>query len=151
MVDRFFGNSQCALDDQFRLHVQNYTLYPCRRISVADVLIGVVDNNTLNPRRLMVLDKDREKITVFNPRNGKESILEYPGKSAFIYNDGCKCKIDILGTIGRNTGIKPDRRDHLYVARVDEIESADWQVWWAPLQLRGLSMHCRIISLSTIN
>lgn len=98
----------------------------------------------------MILDKDRETITVFNPKSGKEISLKYPGKSSFIHNEECGCKIDAQGIIRRNTEMVPDRRDHLFVATIGQIEDAGWQVWWAPLQLRGLAMHCRIIPEVTI-
>ncbi len=148
MANRFFGNEKCVLDDQFRLHIFGEVLSPCKRINLPKLVIGVVDNNTINPKRLMILNKDRENIEVFNPLNGKISNLAYPGKSSFIYYEECDKKIK--DTISLSTGINTDRRDHLYLTSVDKVENEGWEVWWAPLQLRGLALHCRLIHRATI-
>ena len=81
MVDRSFESEKCALDNQFRLHILDKILYPCKRINLPNLVIGIVDNNSINPKRLMLIDKDRENIEVFNPFNGEISNLTYPGKS----------------------------------------------------------------------
>ncbi|MBP6891932.1 hypothetical protein KBB92_03320 [Candidatus Shapirobacteria bacterium] len=148
MVDRSFESEKCALDNQFRLHILGKILYPCKRINLPNLVIGIVDNNSINPKRLMLIDKDRENIEVFNPFNGEISNLTYPGKSSFIYYEECGKKIK--DTILQNTGINTDRRDHLYLTSVDKVEGEGWEVWWAPLQLRGLALHCRLIHRATI-
>lgn len=150
MTDRFFGIEGCMLDDQFRLHIGNHVLLPCKRIITGDISIGIVDNKKINPKRLLILEKDKEVITVFSPRTFTEFKIEYPGKSAFLHFEECNCRKNILSSIQAKTDIVPDRHDNLFVATVAEIESAMWEVWWAPLQMRGLPMHCRMIPKSII-
>lgn len=145
MIDVFRGNKCYSLDDQFRLHIRNDIVLPCQRINLPNLNIGIIGNSVLNPRRLLILPQDREPIAAFNPETIEEYEIKYPGKSAFIHEENCPSRRHELAVIEKACGLQPDRRDHIYLSTVSAIESTGWQVWWAPIQMRGLITHCRLI------
>lgn len=152
-IERFFSiDPRYSLDNYFRLHFQNGTLLePCEPITQSDLQIAIVDNNCLNPKRLLLVQKDKESICVTIPETQEEKIMRYPGKSAFLFLEKGNAGTAVSDFVKRLVGGHPDRRDHLHITTVGQIKEAGWQVWWVPLQMRGNLTHVRMICDSTIS
>lgn len=155
MIERFFNVGQNAsLDGDFRLHYgagESLTLQPCQEIFNTTLCVGLVDNNTLNPRRLLLVDKDRTSISVYCANSGETRTLSYAGKSAFIDLDPKKYERAMLGGLVNHLFSKNlDRKDHLHFATVDRIRSVNWHVFWAPLQESGKVFHVRLVADRTL-
>jgi len=152
-LERHFSiDPRFSLDNFFRLHFKSGAiLEPCEPITQHDLTVAVVDNNHLNPHRLLLVPKDREPIRVTLPETQEEKILFHSGKSAFLFlEEGNNHTAMVRSFMNRLVGGFADRRDHLHIATVGQIEGVGWQVWWAPLQMRGNLTHVRIICNSTI-
>jgi hypothetical protein len=149
-----FGNGCYSVDGQYRLHFgsnESEILLPCRRINDPNLLIGIIDNNNLNPKRLLILPKDRAPIRVTIIETGETLQIKYPGKSAFLYLDCNPSKNTVNGIVRYKLKSIPDRRDHLHLSTVEWIEESGWQAWWAPIELGGNLMHVRLIPSSIID
>lgn len=149
MSERLFRiDDQCALDEYFNLHHPDGVLKPCQIILDKEILIGIVDNNTINFNRLMLRGDDYRDIVVQIPKNGEVVKVVEPGKTGIIYFGGqintSRFRSDGLFYLGG--GI--DRRDHLHIAKVGDINSIGWKVYWAPLQMSGHMRHVRMVSLN---
>ncbi len=151
MALRYFGNREYALDDRFNLYVAGSVLVPCERITSKRLTIGIVGNGTLNPKNFLVLPKDRGVITVTIPDDYTDLVLRHQGKSAFVHVERCVRRHQIADAMAVKTGISVDRRDKLYLATVGDVDDSGWQVWWAPLQMMHLPLHCRLIANTTIS
>lgn len=142
---RFIINNQCTLDEHFKLYYPNGIFEPCQIIQDPKVKIGIIDNNNINPSRLMLKGADYHQIVVHIPKTGEIVKVTQPGKTGIIYLEN---QIDISrfkkqGLFHLGGGI--DRRDHLHIANVGEINRLGWKVYWAPLQMTGHLMHARMV------
>ncbi len=156
MVERITQLSHnYALDNFFRLRygVEGAnTLMPCEPINDPHLVLGIIDNNNVNPRRLLLLDKDLAPIRVTSPETGKDHALALPGKSAFICFTNEECEEDIVREmVASNLACEPNRRHHLHLATVAKIKTAGWTPFWAPLQLKGNVLHVRMVAQRTID
>ena len=154
MSERIFGISPFfSLNDNFELlygpHLSS-RLLPCQEIRDEKIYVGIVDNNILNPKRLLLVDKDRKPIMVHIPSKQETINLEYPGKSGFISfnarNDSTALREYVNQTLKGNY----DRRDHLHCAQISDINNSGWKVFWAPLQMTGNLLHVRLVCNKTI-
>ncbi len=149
MTERYFQiGDDSVLDEHFRLHYRNETriLNPCEVINDGSLEIGLIDNNNLNPKRLLLTEADYQPVKVMIPKTGDIVTLSYPGKSGLLHLedslDGNKFRNIAMRFLGRGA----DRRDHLHVASLRNIESVGWKVYWAPLQMSGHLHHVRLAS-----
>ena len=147
MSERLFSvDDQCNLDESFRLHYAGGVLEPCQEIYDGKIQVGIVDNNCINPARLMLKGSDYKPIVVQIPKTGQVVTVKQPGKTGVIYFDGL---IDVSRFKRHGIfylGGGADRRDHLHVASVEKINSIGWRVYWAPLQMSGHVRHGRMVS-----
>lgn len=151
MSERFFNvGPGCDLDGNFRLYLRGARLEPCARIEQPDITVGIVDNRTLNPRRLMLVEKDQKPLIVTIPDTQEVQLLPHPGKSAFLVLDEKITKERVHRMVREAMDGEPDRRDHLHTASVRCIEEAGWQVWWAPLPMTGRVTHVRLVANATL-
>lgn len=147
MSERFFNvDDQCSLNESFRLYYPSGTLEPCEQIYDSAIQIGIVDNGSINPARLMLKESDYQPIIVQIPKTGEIVRVNQPGKTGVIYFDK---QIDVSrfkrhGLFHLGGGI--DRRDHLHIASVGKINSVGWKVYWAPIQMSGHMRHARMVS-----
>jgi hypothetical protein len=155
MSGRVFEISPFAsLDEEFRLHYgpnQSETLEPCREIMDPSIKVGLVDNNRINPKRLLLVNKDRNPIVVYRPRSGMIEKVEYPGKSAFLeFGQYSADRTLVQSIVSSILSVDTDRRDHLHCSYVGDIKNADWHTFWAPLQDFGKALHVRLVADRTI-
>lgn len=149
MSERLFRvDDQCQLDEFFRLHYPGGVLEPCQEIYDSRIQIGIVDNNNINPDRLMLNGSDCQPVVVQIPKTGEIVKVREFGKTGIIYFSG---RIDVSrfkrqGMFHLGGGI--DRRDHLHVANIGQINNVGWRVYWAPLQTTGHVRHSRLVSPS---
>ncbi|SRR5258708_966968 len=128
-------------------------LEPCKPIQDESLCIGRLDNSVLKACRLMIADYDREPIKVTKLATEEIVQLDYPGKSAFVLLEPAACdKMFIHTTVNDLTEgkKKADRRDHVHVATVTQIEESGWVAFYAPLQMNRLFDHVRLVSKRTI-
>lgn len=126
-------------------------LIPCEPIPDKDMCIGRIDNPILKTRRLMIADYDRKIIKVTALATDKIIELSYPGKSTFVLLEPNACdKMFIRDTVKNAFKKDADRRDHVHVASVAQIERAGWLAFYAPLQMDRLFDHVRLVSKRTI-
>lgn len=126
-------------------------LVPFEPIPYKDLCLGVIDNSTLKPERLMLFDKDRREILLNNPDTNQLTRLILPGKSAVLVLTPDVCNREfvkdvVLTTLGKNHA----SGRHIHVATVAEIEDAGWVPYYAPLQMEGLPDHVRLVAKRTI-
>ncbi len=150
MSERLFQIDQhMSVDERFSLFYgrnKDRVLRPCQQIKDKNLNIGIIDNNNINPNRLLLIPKDREPIQVIDPSTNEVYILNYPGKSAFLYFDKVPPdRFVIHNLIKKLMSNCPDRRDHLHLSTVGRIEKTGWDVYWAPLQMSGKLTHVRLI------
>jgi hypothetical protein len=109
-------------------------LYPCQKITDPNIVVAMIDNNSLPAQRLLLQQKDRTVIRVKNPISDEILVLKLPGKSASLYFDDCPNRKTVISIVKDHLRSEPDRRDHIFLSCVSLIEEAGWQAWWAPLQ-----------------
>jgi len=143
-----------SLDNYFRLHYGEEgekRLFPCEEVSDKDLTLGIVANSHVNPTRLLLGEKDRVEIQVILQENGQEVVLPWAGKSAFILlkkqNDP---KTYVTNVVRSLLNGNPDRRDHIHIATVGDIQAVGWHVFWAPLQMLGNLLHVRMVADRTL-
>lgn len=143
-----------SLDNYFRLHYGEKgekRLLPCSEIMDTDLTLGIVANSHVNPSRLLLSDKDRTEITVILQENGEEVILPWAGKSGFILlKKQSDPRTYVTNVVRSLLNGNPDRRDHIHIATVGDIQSVGWHVYWAPLQMVGNLLHVRIVAGRTL-
>lgn len=143
-----------GFDGAFRLYYGpelTRQLNPCEPIEDDEMLLGVIGNGTLNPSRLILLERDRKPIYVTGPETHETCSLDLPGKSAIILLDPTKCdKRTTQEIVEHMLDGRYDRRDHLHVATVKDIKSTGWIPYWAPLQLEGKFLHARLVCESSL-
>lgn len=155
MTERYFRVSPLAsVDGDFRLHYghgETSVLEPCKEIYDSSIRVGIIDNNRINPRRLLLVEKDRHLISVYRGESEKTVTCDYPGKSAFIELDKSKSGRALVNSIVSSIlAGNPDRRDHLHYASVSNINYAGWHAIWAPLQESGKVFHTRLVADRTM-
>lgn len=139
-----------GVDNFARLHYGagfSKVLSPCEPIQDLNLKLGVIDNNRINPKRLQLLPKDREKIVVDVPETGEICVLLHPGKSASICLTPTKCGPELVQEIvERDLGGQADRRDHLHLTSIALLSSAGWIACWAPIQAKRIMLHARMVA-----
>lgn len=148
--ERLFPIDQhISVDESLSLYYgrnKDRILLPCQKIQDKNLNIGIIDNNNINPNRLLLIQRDREPIKVMDPSTSEIYTLSYPGKSAFLYFDKVPPDRFVLHNLVRKLMSNcPDRRDHLHLSTVGRIEKSGWEVYWAPLQMSGKLTHVRLI------
>lgn len=147
-------NRPYGWDDNFNFRygeAGQKALIPCQPIQDKGLCLGIVGNSHLRPDQLMVLDRDRSIIKVTIEGSGETVELSLPGKSALIVLEPNICDRELLTHIVRtDLSGNPDRHDHLYAAKIAEIETTDWVAYWAPLQLSHKLTHVRLVARRTI-
>ena len=155
MIERVLGLSPYhGIDEHFRLcYGERFDkrLEPCEPITDWSVLLGIIDNKHINPQRLMLVPKDKEIVRVTIPETGDERTLTFPGKSAIICVAEDDCGPELIRNIvtGQLSG-QPDRRDHLHMTTIGEVQGTGWVAYWAPLQLESKVLHARLVAERTI-
>ena len=156
MVDRieWFINRPYGVDNYARLRYgesgQN-ALIPCEPVQDRSLCLGIVGNSKLKIDKLMITDTDRKPIKVTSEATSETVLLTYPGKSAFVIFEPNACdKSFVKETVTYLLNSTADRRDRIHVATVAEVEEAGWTVFYAPLQLKPIYNHMRIVSKRTI-
>lgn len=142
------------LDSDFCLyygHNRDKILEPCKEILDPNIVVKIVDNRKIKPKRLMLVDKDMDPIKVRRPDSGEIVSIEDPGKSAFMDLAGNLSGKALLNKAMENLGGVPDRRDFLHSSTVQKINEVDWHVFWAPLQTSGHILHVRMVAGRTLN
>ena len=127
----------------------NETLYPGEPINNENLCLGIMANNNLTHDKLSLKPGDRQPIRISNPKSGDTIEFTYPGKSAMIITaPGCDEKLvgEFIEYFFKR--IK-DRRDHLHVMTVSQLVKAGWIPFYAPLQLKGIVPHARIVAMRT--
>jgi hypothetical protein len=153
-MERIFHlNQYCRINSDFELYYGkdfSKKLLPCKEITDKNLIIGIIDNNNLNQRRLLLTDNDRLPIDVTIPSSGEIVRLVYPGKSAFVNLGEEKSRAFVKEYVNR-IFTEYDRRDHLHCTTVGEIENMGWRVFWAPRQMKKNLIHVRLVSDTTID
>lgn len=148
-------NRPYGFDDSFRLHYSEggkKTINPLEVIQDKELCLGVIDNSVLKPKRLMVFDKDREPIKVTIPKTGDTIEFGLQGKSAVIIFEPNVCNKEMVkNMVLAIFKFNPSSGRHLHATSVSEIENAGWVAYWAPLQLKHLIDHVRLVAQSTIH
>lgn len=118
---------------------------PCDRLMDPQLMIGVISNGRINPKRFLIDGIDTQPIMICDTTNSSIVKMRYPGKSAFLYfhNEADRRVVGELVEI--TLAREPDRRDKLHVASVQNIEEAGWQAWWTPLPSRKNWLHVRLV------
>lgn len=72
MGERLFPfDDDCSFDESFRLHYGRHgeqILNPCEEINDGSIIIGIVDNNTIKPSRLLLVETDYRPILITIPK-----------------------------------------------------------------------------------
>src|SRR6266404_140886 len=144
-----------AVDNFFRLQYgEGYQkiLRPFEPISDDDLLMAIIENKNLVPRRLMLTDRDREVVKLTIPQTSETIEHTLPGKSAVIILERERCSRDFGKKIARQyLSIKPDKDHRLHTATVKEIDDAGWLVHWVPYQLiNGKFLHAQLTAKRTV-
>ncbi len=146
-INRSFGvdtNACFRYGDQMEKKLE-----PAVAIGDKNLCLGVLENSILKPPRLLLFGKDREPIRVSIPSTNDIVEIAHPGKSALVVLQPNLCDRqsinDIVITIFGKTSTR-----YLHVATVGEIEDAGWIPYYAPLQLRGLMDHVRMVAKRTL-
>jgi hypothetical protein len=155
-MERYYQLSKYhAIDSKARLRYGKEfekMMIPCEPIADEDLSLGIIDNNKLNPRRLLLAPKDRNTILVTIPETGDTCKVDKPGKSASICLTPNDCGPDLVKRMVRDDlSGTPDRRDHIHIATIGKIKAAGWTPFWAPLQLDKKILHVRMVAERTIN
>lgn len=130
---------------------QKKILEPCKEILDPQIQVGIVDNNYLNPKRLLLVNKDRTPISVYCPESEETVSVNFPGKSAFInLTQRLAGRALVNQVVTDRLGGEPNRRHHLHFAPIEEVLKADWHTYWAPLQSTGKVFHARLVADRTV-
>jgi hypothetical protein len=153
--NRYFRvGDNLELDGNFRLHYgldQKKVLEPCKEILDPLINVAIVDNNYLNPRRLLLVNKDRAPISVYQGQSEETVSVDFPGKSAFLHLTNCLAgKALVEHTVLNHLEGDPNRRDHLHCTPIKDILNVGWHTFWAPLQNVGKVFHARLVADRTM-
>lgn len=114
--------------------------------------LGLIENNQINPRRLLLLEKDRALVRVTIPETGDECTVPHPGKSALICPVTEECEAELVRSVAaQQLASTFDRRDHIHVSTVGKVKRAGWIPIYAPLQLEQKILHARLVSQRTLD
>jgi len=123
-------------------------LMPCERIEDKSLVVEVLDNSVLKPKRLMLFQKDRQPVLVTIPETGETIVFDMPGKSAKIILTPELCdRRTVKNMVVETFGSKARRT--LHVACVKDLEDAGWIAYYLPLQLSRLMDRARLVSKRT--
>jgi len=153
-VERFFRLSpQHSITNYYELICsspsgEKIKVKPCEPICSPELVIGLVANNNIKPKRLMVRGRDCKPIQVYIPALENTVQVAHPGKSGFISLSN-KAGDPIRSAVETYLDRQPNRRDHVHFANVGNIMNAGWTVFWAPLNEFKL-LHVRIVADRTI-
>jgi hypothetical protein len=147
-------NCPCGNGEDFRFRYGEEcekVLEPCELIQDKHLCLGIIGNSNLNLDKLRITERDRQAIVFHDGQTGKKKELIYPGKSVFIVVDPDLCdKKFVRGTVETLLNNYPGRQDHIYVARVVQIEAVGWVAYHAPQQEKGIINHVRLVAKNTI-
>ena len=126
-------------------------LKPLQEIEDKDLVVELIDNNNINPKRLLILGKDYQPITVHVPETGDIIKFNQPGKSGRLCLGNYEYNQSHLNQfLSTEFNVDPNRRHHMHVAQISDINNIGYAVYWAPLQIECLPMHVRIVFQKTI-
>jgi hypothetical protein len=151
---RFNLSPYYDLDNYYRLHCgpqKTTVLLPFQEITTPDLRVGIIDNNGINPKRLLLVEKDRTPVRLYIERTNEELTFTLPGKSAFLFFERTANQGHVGGIVEKMLRGRFDRRDHLHCVGIPEIRRSGWVPFWIPLQMSGNLLHCRLVSEETLN
>lgn len=143
-------------DDSFRFRYGENgekALNPLQPILDRDLCLGIVGNNNLLPHHLLPSEKDRDAIMVTIAKTGETISLSMQGKSAQIILQPDVCSREFLNKMIKiDLQGEPNRRHHLHTTKVGQVEDTGcWKAIWAPIQLKYLLPHVRLVATRTID